>query len=236
MALLLFYATRCGLKKQFRNCFCQAARHDDMCARVCAPMCVCVLAKAPCGVLIQFPLRATVELSNANNAVVIVVFTSIKSWQLFLPALPKKAASFTAAAFPTFPTAPSSTAPPAPPIAIMQIRIADYQITNCNGSNCFVYSWHMAHANVKVGRQIVTANETRLQQGRGEVGRGQEEREGQPFAKSNCSTEAQVGSSCSQLKLLVLKHVYAAWAQRLPCYLRISALLGSLPCHCLDCV
>lgn len=32
-----------------------------------------------------------------------------------------------------------------------------------------------------------------------------------------------------------LKHVYAAWAQRLPCYLRTSALLGSLPCCLTDC-
>lgn len=45
-------------------------------------------------------------------------------------------------------------------IAIMQIRMADYQITNCNGCNCFVYGWHMA-CQRQVGRQIVTANKKR---------------------------------------------------------------------------
>lgn len=46
-----------------------------------------------------------------------------------------------------------STTAAAAPIAIMQIRMADYQITNCNGSNCFVYGWHMA-CQRQVGRQL----------------------------------------------------------------------------------
>lgn len=110
-----FYATRCGLKKQFRNCFCHAARHDNMCE------CVCVL-KPHVESSFSSPLGYRAALSNANNAVVIVVFTSIKSWQLFLPALPKKAASFTAAS--TSATA-ASTAPTAAPLCSFYCHYAD---------------------------------------------------------------------------------------------------------------
>lgn len=150
------------------------------CVSVCTNVCVCVL-KPHVESSFSSPLGYRAALSNANNAVVIVVFTSIKSWQLFLPALPKKAASFTAAS--TALTAIAASC--APSIAIMQIRIADYQITNCNGSNCFVYSWHMAHANGKVGRQIVTQNE-QLNCSRGAGEKVEEAEETVASAKPNC--------------------------------------------------
>lgn len=54
-------------------------------------------------------------------------------------------------------------------------------------------------------------------------------------------TLPQRRSLCSLKSLACLKHVCATWAQRLPCHLRTTALLGSLPtafcrcrcrCHC----
>lgn len=105
-AVLLFYAPLCGFKKQFRNCFCNAAHSTERIAHstehtaesICShesggaphshPSGLAA-AKLPAQTIpITIPSRSS---GGPNNAVVIVVFTSIKSSQLFFPCLPNLA-------------------------------------------------------------------------------------------------------------------------------------------------
>lgn len=109
--MLIFYAPLCGFKKQFRNCFCNAAhsreqstqhtRHTaySICShelhiRIPAGWQQSYRATEPSPIALRsypFPFPTGFPNSSPNNAVVIVVFTSIKSWQLFLPCLPNLA-------------------------------------------------------------------------------------------------------------------------------------------------
>lgn len=110
-AVLVFYAPLCEFKKQFRNCFCNAAPHTAyvfVASSLHTYIFVFVFhisqragnkatepSRAIPNTISQDPIRIpslqSPSFQRPNNAVVIVVFTSIKSWQLFLPCLPNLA-------------------------------------------------------------------------------------------------------------------------------------------------